>query len=235
MVYKMQGHYPEALTQYSMALSILEEMGDKPDIAIAYSSIGNVTFCTGKFADAKNWFKKSLQLSRETRTIDGTIGAYAGLYRADSAMGNGRGAYANYRLYIAFKDSLNNEENTKKTVQAQMQYDFDKKEAEARAEQDKKDLISLEEKQKQKIVIASVSSGLLLVFVLVLVILKSLRQNQKKNKIITEQKELVEKQKELVEEKQKEILDSIRYARRIQRALITNETYIHKHLDRLNG
>ena len=37
------------------------------------------------------------------------------------------------------------------------------------------------------------------------------------------------------EAKQKEILDSIYYARRIQRALITNETYIKKNLIRLRA
>jgi hypothetical protein len=40
-------------------------------------------------------------------------------------------------------------------------------------------------------------------------------------------------QKELVEEKQKEILDSIRYAKRIQDALITSEKTIEKSLNRL--
>jgi hypothetical protein len=38
---------------------------------------------------------------------------------------------------------------------------------------------------------------------------------------------------DLVEEKQKEILDSIYYARRIQRALITSEKYIENKLGKL--
>ena len=36
------------------------------------------------------------------------------------------------------------------------------------------------------------------------------------------------------EEKQKEILDSIRYAKRIQHSLLPNEKYISKSLDKLN-
>ena len=40
--------------------------------------------------------------------------------------------------------------------------------------------------------------------------------------------------KELVEEKQKEILDSIRYAKRIQTALITSEKYIERNINRLS-
>ena len=159
--------------------------------------------------------------------------AYNNLSALDSATGNYKSALNNYKYYILYRDSLINEENTKKTVQQTMQYEFDKKESETKAEQDKRDVIANEEKQKQKIVIASVSLGLVLVLILAIVILRSLRQNQKKNKIITEQKEIVEKQKELVEEKQKEILDSIRYAKRIQTALITSEKYISKSLNRL--
>jgi hypothetical protein len=53
-------------------------------------------------------------------------------------------------------------------------------------------------------------------------------QNQKQ--IIEDQKIVVEKQKELVDEKQKEILDSIKYARRIQQALLPSNKYIKNKL-----
>ncbi len=48
--------------------------------------------------------------------------------------------------------------------------------------------------------------------------------------IADELREISEKQKHLVEEKQKEIVDSITYARRIQRALLTSDEYFNKHL-----
>jgi hypothetical protein len=51
--------------------------------------------------------------------------------------------------------------------------------------------------------------------------------------ILMMQKETIEDQKKLIEEKQREIIDSITYAKRIQRALITSETYIDKNLKRL--
>ena len=55
-----------------------------------------------------------------------------------------------------------------------------------------------------------------------------------KNKV-EEQKQQVEQQKQLVEEKQKEILDSIHYAKRIQQSQLPNEQYIEKTLKRLNN
>ena len=58
-------------------------------------------------------------------------------------------------------------------------------------------------------------------------ILRGYKQKQKANEIIAAQKHLVD-------EKQKEILDSIHYAKRIQTALMPSEKYIDKCLKQLN-
>lgn len=47
---------------------------------------------------------------------------------------------------------------------------------------------------------------------------------------VVEQKELVEKKNELIEEKQKEIVDSINYAKRIQYTLLAHENVLKQHL-----
>jgi hypothetical protein len=43
---------------------------------------------------------------------------------------------------------------------------------------------------------------------------------------------IISRQKEIVEEKQKEVLDSIRYAKRIQNSLLPTDRYIDKVLKR---
>jgi accessory gene regulator protein AgrB len=53
-------------------------------------------------------------------------------------------------------------------------------------------------------------------------------------KFIDYQKQQIQKQKHIVEDKQKDILDSIHYAKRIQTALMTNEKYIERKLNELN-
>jgi len=47
------------------------------------------------------------------------------------------------------------------------------------------------------------------------------------------QNEIISHQKELVEMKQKEIIDSINYAGRIQKSLLTPEAYINKILNKI--
>ena len=56
---------------------------------------------------------------------------------------------------------------------------------------------------------------------------RAFRHKQKANEIISHQKLLVE-------EKQKDILDSIRYAKRIQKSLLPTEKYIEKNIIRLS-
>ena len=226
----------KALDHFYKVLKMAKELGNRNLITTISANIGTTYYEEKNYLAAKEYFNESLKEAEGAGWMEGCRGNEKNLAQVDSALGNYKESYNHYKKFVIYRDSLFNEENTKKTVQTQMQYDFDKKEAETKAEQDKKDVIANEEKQKQKIVIASVSVGLFLVLILASVIFRNLRQNQKKNKIITEQKEIVEHQKELVEEKQKEILDSIRYAKRIQTALITSEKYIAKNLNRIiNG
>jgi predicted double-glycine peptidase len=76
----------------------------------------------------------------------------------------------------------------------------------------------------------SYSSGAALGFILMLVIAgisyRAFKQKQKTSLII-------EQQKNMVEEKQKEIVDSIHYAKRIQQSLMPTEKYIDKNLNKL--
>ena len=116
-----------------------------------------------------------------------------------------------------------------------MSYDFDKKESSTKAEQEKKDAITQEEKKHQKTILLFVIGGLLL-----LVIFSSFMFNRWR--VTKRQKQLIEKQKKLVdvayieiEEKNKEITDSINYASRIQKAMLTSEGYISNALSNLGG
>ncbi len=244
VLYENTGKYDEAIKNHLLSKKIKLQINDVYGLSISDSNIGLNLYKQSETSKSNEDKKRLLSLafknidtaivlSKELGDMENLETCYYTLHLIYNTDKKFKLAFDNYKLHIAYRDSLLNEENTKKTVQAEMQFEFGKKEAAVRAEQDKKDVITEEEKQKQKIIIVSVSLGLILVLILAIVILRSLRQNQKKNKIITEQKEIVEKQKELVEEKQKEILDSIYYARRIQRALITPEKYIERNLKKL--
>ena len=74
-------------------------------------------------------------------------------------------------------------------------------------------------------------SALLLIVIATIFI--GYKNKQKANELILEQKREVEFQKAIVDGKQKEILDSIHYAKRIQQSLLPKDKYIEKNLNRL--
>ncbi|HLP55743.1 MAG TPA: tetratricopeptide repeat protein [Fluviicola sp.] len=67
----------------------------------------------------------------------------------------------------------------------------------------------------------------LLVLVLLLFSIRSNRNKRKTNRLLKEQKSEIEEQKQTVDEKQREILDSIHYAKRIQQTLLAQQEHIH--------
>ena len=62
---------------------------------------------------------------------------------------------------------------------------------------------------------------------------KRFKITQKQKQVIEEQKQKVDDAYNLLHEKNKEVMDSIMYARRIQQALITSEKYIENALNKL--
>jgi len=126
-VYAFQDNFPEALKNYLAALAIFEETGNKRGVAYNYNSIGEVYLKLHHAEKGKEWLQKGLVLSREIGEKEEIKKSYNGLTAADSALGNFKAAYENYKMYTLYRDSLYNEENTKKLTQTEMQYAFDKK------------------------------------------------------------------------------------------------------------
>ncbi|MBC7864612.1 MAG: tetratricopeptide repeat protein [Bacteroidia bacterium] len=235
-IYFLKGRYNEALQFYSEALKIREEMGDRNGVAASHINIGSVYFRQKKFSEARTYLNKGFEFSRSIGAKEWVQNACQVLASLDSATGNLSGAYEYHKLYSLYKDSLYNEESHRQITEMQTRYDSEKKEQqiELLGKEKEKDRVVAEEKnRRQQIIIWSVAGGLILVLVFAGFVVFSLRKTRKQKKLIEKQKQIVEKQKHFVEEKQKEILDSIYYARRIQRALITNEKYIEKNLFRL--
>jgi tetratricopeptide (TPR) repeat protein len=235
-----KGNFPEALKILEKAYAIFHEIGDQQGIAGANNNLGNLyvkqtNISQSSLDRAVDYFTQGLKMANIVGSKEDIKTSYWGLSEAYDKKGNlepanplyWKKANEFYKKFIIYRDSLDNEENTRQTVQAQMNYEFEKKEAAQKIEQMKKDLVANEEKRKQNIITVSVIAGLIVVLVFAAFIWRSLSLTRK-------QKLMIQAQKELVEEKQKEILDSIHYARRIQQAILPKEAYITKQLDRLN-
>lgn len=83
---------------------------------------------------------------------------------------------------------------------------------------------------KQNTVIYVITALSVMALILLLFTIRSNNQRRRANKLLSEQKNEIETQKHLVDEKQKEILDSINYAKRIQTALMANSNLMSANL-----
>ncbi|MES2593544.1 MAG: tetratricopeptide repeat protein [Bacteroidota bacterium] len=238
--YASQGNYSEALKNYYAALDINKTLKNKTRMAISYSNIGTLCMLLKKNDEAEEYLNKAIELSKIAGNNDCLRNTYFSFSKLDSARGNFKEAFKNQKLYILYKDSLDNEESRKKTVQTQMTFDFEKQQAVAEAEHKKElenqEALAEEKSRKQTIIIIFVLGGLAIVLVFTALILRSLQITKKQKKIIEDQKEKVEIQnteitiqKQLVEEKNHEISSSISYAKRIQRSFLTATSVIQRH------
>lgn len=219
--------YAKALEYYRRALEMEESLGNSVSIIRHMGNIGTLNIQLGEYKNAEIYLVKALNLSDSL----GFMNEQMQFENSLSAMYEQIGEYSNslfhYRLYTNLKDSLFNEEKNKELTKHEMNYEFEKKENALKAEQDKKDALAKAEKQKQELLIWLVVFIAIAIAMIALVIFRSL-------KITKKQKELIQNQKIIVEVHQKEIIDSITYARRIQRSLLPTEKYIDKNIKRLN-
>lgn len=217
--------YNEANDMYLKGLKLEMETGDRESTAGSYINLGHLQTLLGKYAKSDIYLDSALSVSKEIGNLDDLKDTYFYMHVNDSASGDYKGAYYNFKAYTLMRDSLLNEENIRQSVQAKMNYEFDKKESLAKAEQERKDVLVVAESRRQKVILFSVSIVGLMILGFALFAYRSFLQKKKANIEISHQKELIE-------EKQKEILDSINYASRIQRALLPSEKYIKKHTEK---
>jgi tetratricopeptide (TPR) repeat protein len=220
-IYFAKNDFAKASGYFEKSLKLSEEIGNKQGIANSLLNMGSVYFKQAKYLVARSYTDKALALSKELgfpAEIRNTEKVYT---KIDSAMGNYASAFEHYKQFIKFRDSISNIETRKAGIRNQLKYEFDKKEAVIKEQQAKEREVTRAQQRVQTLVIISVAVVLVLVAAFAVYVFRSLRTTRQ--------------QKLIIEEKQKEILDSIHYARRIQRSMLPREPYIKKSLERLQN
>jgi serine phosphatase RsbU (regulator of sigma subunit) len=217
-----QNDFPKALEFYQKAILVKKEVMDKQGIAECYINMGSVYNSLKEFKLAIVYADSVLRVSKEIGDI--YLKKYAFDTYAEAYAGAGKYKEA-YTAHVRFKqitDSIFNTDNTRQLSDLKTNFEVEKKEVELKSKAMAQAAIAEVEKKRQQVVIYAVAGLLVLVIVFAVFMFNRFRMTQK-------QKHIIEKQKDLVEEKQKEIVDSITYARRLQQAILPADEELKKY------
>ena len=151
-VHQVEGNYPLALSYFEKALALAQEVGVVQVVASYQNIIGETYNKLGRYDKALEYCIKAYPIAQQVGALVVQLSSCNCLYYSYKNLGNEAKALSFIEQILTLKDSIFNEENTRKLTQVQMQYEFAKKEAATQAEQEKKDAIAQEELQGQKLV-----------------------------------------------------------------------------------
>ena len=241
-IYDKQNNNQEALTIFYKSLKIFEELKDKQWIAFTTNKISLVLLEEGKVMEANNYAIASMHTAKELGYPLNILRAANALNKIYKKQNKFKEALAMYELEIQMRDSISNAETKKASIKKQFQYQYEKKAAadsvkNAEEQKVKNALLTAQKAQlkQEKTQRFALYGGLVLVIAFLGFVFNRFRVTQKQKLIIEQQKTQVDVAFAHLEEKNREVMDSIMYARRIQRALLTPEKYIEKQLNKLTN
>lgn len=210
--YNFSKDYDKALFYCFKGLAMKKALQDFDGVASGYINISDVFINKDDYKSAKAFLDSSLTISEQNQSFDNLRLTYKGLADVNFNLGNYKEAYLYHVKFKQITDSIFNTENNEQLNQTKIDFEIEKKET----EQAQQKVLADADKNRQNIIILSIVIVLLVVIVFSLFLFKRF-------KVTNHQKEIISQQKELVEEKQKEISDSINYAKRIQTSFLANE------------
>ncbi len=227
-VYRNYNETKKAQTLYRMAENMFKQQYDTANLTKVYLGLGDISYAEKNYAEAVKNFRLALAFNSLMQDPELTADILKELSWVYYQSGKYKEAMNYYVKGARMSDSLYNENNSRILYEVQTKYETSEKEKKNQILQLQNNLSQNTIKQ-QKIINSFIIACLLLALLLSGFIFYGLKKQKTANKIISEQKIEVNRQKEIIEEKQKEILDSIHYAKRIQEALLANHEFIDKH------
>ena len=147
IIYKAQGKYDESLKNLLASLKISEQLGDKHSIADTYNGLGSLYLEQGKqlkgkeaeqkYKEALNYYNKALAIAKENNLKKLIEDSYEGQALVYEETNDFKKAYVYRSLYSGIKDSLINDENSKKLESLRIQYEIHKTQIDEQAKQEK--------------------------------------------------------------------------------------------------
>ena len=223
----MAGIYCE-LGKHEMAFKTYQEASIFIDqssysLSMLYTDWGSCYFDQKNLDQTLNYILKRHDIAQEFNLYDRMMSSASLLSDIYEKKGDLKNTLKYYKILMMANDSLLNRDKNKQIAELNTKYETEKKQKEIELlnkEKEKQATITAEQNKRKNIIIVSSLIGLLLVIVFAGFMFNRWRITQT-------QKKVIEASKQIIEEKNKDITDSINYAKRIQQAKLPDRKEIY--------
>jgi tetratricopeptide (TPR) repeat protein len=239
--YKKMGKLDKALEVYNKSYDINKELGKHYETAGLGSNIGVIYLETGRFNKALKYFIPALEYRKTTDNQGSIMDGHLLLANTYDSLKRYKDAFYHLRQYNYIKDSVfYGSEMNDRLAEMRTKFETDQIQDSLAQQQLANEMqIAINENEKLKTDKAEAETAaanrMVLMFIVLsvallaggLFILRMANQRKKTNAQLSSQNERISKQnkeillqKDIIQEKNREIVDSINYAKRLQDALL---------------
>ena len=213
---KTSGNIDIAINKYRESLRCYTDVGDSTGISWELGIIGHELFRGGQKDSAIYYVDRSLRMAENNNYQEGIVAAAGHLVEIYKTLEKYELAFKYQMVKKAVEDSILSNKIENEIVKTEMQFVHNQEKLEIEKEQEKKEIIAKAKHELQEAIIIAILVGLLIIIVFFILLF----QRFKKEKY---QKLKIEKQRDEIKVKNTEIIDSITYAERIQKAIMKIE------------
>jgi serine phosphatase RsbU (regulator of sigma subunit)/tetratricopeptide (TPR) repeat protein len=229
--FHIAGQFDSAIYFFNVSKSLCDSLEDGEQIANNNFCIARTYYKMNKLPESEKFVFSAFEAAKEIQLPEYERDCAELLYLIYKATNRPAKALEMHEYCVSMNDSIVNLE----TVRRFAEEEYNAKENQMRSEQAEKDAVALQirlakevELENQKYISYAVAGIGLLALVCLVIAIRGYRIKRRANEAIQQQKLQVEHQKEIIEEKNKEIVDSINYAQRIQNALFPPEKKVNE-------
>lgn len=222
LVYKKLKEYDKAIMFFEKSLAMRKELGDIGGQAGILINIGNNYKAIGNYTLGIKYSLEGTKLAVEAGNKVYQRNGVSSLADGYWAAKDYKLSAAYYRRYDELKDSIDEKSLSRQINELTTQYEAKEKDADLALKEEQIKSAGLENSRQRMMIVAS-GIALIAFSIAIFFIYRSYKLNKRNAKQL-------EFKNKLIEEKQKEITDSINYARLIQQSLLASKQMLDKNL-----
>ena len=227
----------EALVNFFKNYELSKQSGNPYEECTSSMDIGEIYFKKKQYNLGIEYYLRAEKIGVELEDYSDLRNVYKNLYEIYKKKNDLKQSLLNYEKYVNVLELLEENDTKDELRKKEFEFEFNKravrdsiKNAQGNLLKDEKIKANKAQIEKDKLFKIALTVGFVLVFIFGIVIFNRFRIIRKQKEIIEIKSKQTEEQKAIIENKNKEITDSINYAKRIQYTLLAHADFLAMHL-----